>query len=168
MRCPWSSTPRGVRLVRVLRRQPVPVDETGKQMVMRMLRAYPRYSDGLAIDSISLDNGPLPSAAVQVVWRSPDGTLRDPRSVAQRYLGHYWLFPEAGGVTMTPFFLWWSLLYGLSDLARYHPAEWTEVLDVIDSWQAVSIEKALSDALAIVPRLVLEVLLPGEVTPDLP
>lgn len=62
---------------------------------------------------------------------------------------------------MPPLLLWWCLLYALSHLARYHPAAWTAALDPDKSQQAVPIEKALSMALAIVPRLVLLVLSPG-------
>lgn len=60
--------------------------------------------------------------------------------------------------SLSPLMAWWALLYGLSMLARYHPAPWVQALDVDNSRWAVPLEYALDEALEAVPRLVLKVL----------
>ena len=79
------------------------------------------------------------------------------------YLGSYWLLPSLNErrETLPPLPLWWCLLHSLSELARYHPAGWAAELDPNDSTSAVSIEQALSIALAVIPRLVLSTLVPN-------
>jgi hypothetical protein len=57
-----------------------------------------------------------------------------------------------------PLMTWWALLYGLSMLARYHPAPWTEALRADKSRDAVPLEIAMDEALEAVPHLVLEAL----------
>lgn len=59
------------------------------------------------------------------------------------------------GDALSPLMAWWSLLYGLSMLARYYPATWTQALDLDESRWAVALEYALDEALEAVPRLVL-------------
>ena len=59
---------------------------------------------------------------------------------------------------------WWALLYGLSMLARYHPAEWTNALRLDDSPEAVPLRAALDEALVAVPQFVLWALLRDVVT----
>ena len=56
---------------------------------------------------------------------------------------------------LSPLMTWWGLLYGLSMLARYHPAPWTQSLDVDRSKWAVPLEVALDEGLEALPRLVL-------------
>jgi hypothetical protein len=71
-----------------------------------------------------------------------------------------WLRPvlNDSGDRLSPLMTWWALLYGLSMLARYHPAPWTQSLDVDASQFAVPLEVALDEALESVPRLVLRAL----------
>jgi hypothetical protein len=68
-----------------------------------------------------------------------------------------WLRPvlNESGDWLSPLMTWWALLYGLSMLARYHPAPWTRALDVDVCRLAVPLEVALDEALESVPRLVL-------------
>ncbi len=60
---------------------------------------------------------------------------------------------------------WWALLFGLSSLARYHPAPWITLLRRDGNKDAVPLETAMDEALEAVPHLALEALL-GETTSD--
>jgi hypothetical protein len=53
---------------------------------------------------------------------------------------------------------WWTLLFGLSIFARYHPGLWMEALAVDRSELAVPLEAMLDRALSVVPALVHEAL----------
>jgi hypothetical protein len=81
---------------------------------------------------------------------------------APQYRSHddRWLRPTLNDEAdwLSPLMAWWSLLYGLSMLARYHPAPWTTALDVDNSQLAVPLEYALDEALEAVPRLILTAL----------
>jgi hypothetical protein len=91
--------------------------------------------------------------------------------------GGWWLIPRINDVAvafptgdvlktgdvLSPLLLWWCLLHALSQIARYHSAEWLAALDPDDSRFAVPIEQILSTALAVVPRLVLLTLSPGSI-----
>jgi hypothetical protein len=96
-------------------------------------------------------------------WENSEGSRKDVRQVAAKYLGGYWLLPaiNARKETLSPLILWWCLVYAFSDLARYHPAEWTEALDPIRSTEAVPVEKSLELALSLIPRLILTTLVPA-------
>lgn len=47
--------------------------------------------------------------------------------------------------------LWWSLLLGLSSLARYEPGAWTVALDLDRSELAVGLERVLDLQKSIFP-----------------
>lgn len=149
----------------VLRRQEGLVANHAGQAQLRSVleRNYPAYAEGLVIDGIEDEWGPVPGARAELGWASPDGVRRDIRMQTTEYLGSYWMVPSlnAQGDTLHPLLLWWCLLYTLSDLARYHPAEWGAALDPNVSSNAVPIERALMIALSVVPRLVLVTLVPG-------
>jgi hypothetical protein len=68
----------------------------------------------------------------------------------------FYLVPAIGNNNrpMHPLMTWWAVLYTLSMLARYQPAEWSEYVDVDRSSFAVSIEQMLSVALVVVPELI--------------
>lgn len=53
-----------------------------------------------------------------------------------------------------PMMAWWAVLFTLSMLTRYHPAEWTRLVDVNQCEQATAIEFVLDTALAAIPDLV--------------
>lgn len=55
--------------------------------------------------------------------------------------------------------LWWSLLFGLSLLARYEPETWVSALDVERSRAAVPIEAMLDQALEAIPLLLVDAIL---------
>ena len=54
---------------------------------------------------------------------------------------------------------WWALLYGLSMLARYHPADWMRALQVDKHSETVPLHAVLNVALVAVPHYVLDTLL---------
>jgi len=80
-----------------------------------------------------------------------------------RFRGQHWLRPVLGGVQIHPLMAWWALLYMLSILARYHPAEWLAALNLDASPLAVPLDDALEEALEAVPHLVLEAILQDQV-----
>lgn len=49
---------------------------------------------------------------------------------------------------------WWSLLYILSMLTRYHPDVWTAMIDVNQSAFATQLKFALDKAMSAIPDLV--------------
>ncbi len=76
-----------------------------------------------------------------------------------RYSDRQWCRPAvAAGILVSPLMTWWALLYALSILARYEPAEWMGSLDVDKNPLAVPLEMVLQDALEVVPHLVLDAL----------
>ncbi|MEU4219602.1 YaaC family protein [Actinoplanes sp. NPDC026623] len=73
------------------------------------------------------------------------------------YVG--WVIPEvAGGPAPSPLLLWWALLFGLSHLARYHPAAWTSAVDLDKSAEAAPLREVLDMAAEQVPVRVLAAL----------
>jgi hypothetical protein len=69
-----------------------------------------------------------------------------------------WLRPSVGGVGLSSLVSWWTLLFGLSMLARYEPAVWVAVLDYDSADLAAPLDALLDTALARVPELVLATL----------
>ena len=64
--------------------------------------------------------------------------------------------PElAGGLAPTPLLLWWGLLLGLSNFARYEPAAWTAAIDPSTSPLAVALERVMDIAQEQIPKRVL-------------
>jgi hypothetical protein len=74
------------------------------------------------------------------------------------YTGTLYFFPSIAPdqLAMHPLMAWWAVLFALSMLARYHPAEWASHIDVDRSRHAVPLENLLKQAMEIVPRLILE------------
>jgi len=77
-------------------------------------------------------------------------------SVMTRYNEGWYLMPVVAGNTqpLHPLMAWWALLYALSMLARYQPAQWISYIDVNSSAHAVALEALLDEALLAVPRLI--------------
>lgn len=78
-----------------------------------------------------------------------------PNLVHPSYKG-YALPTVAGGACPHPLMLWWTLLIGLSSLARYEPDVWTAAIDPDSSELAVSLERVLDVAAEQVPVRVLQ------------
>jgi hypothetical protein len=76
---------------------------------------------------------------------------------SHRIRGEHWLIPTVGTSfdSLSPFALWWVLLFTLSLIARYEPAIWKRALDPDSSSLAVFIEDALQEATRVVPHLLL-------------
>jgi len=102
-------------------------------------------------------------------WRLPESTgnagLRFEyllTKIAPRDADHArgWLRPSVchNGQIVSPLMTWWALLFGLSNLARYHPESWVEMLAVDTCAASTTFEAMLEDGLAAVPRLVLAAL----------
>lgn len=97
-------------------------------------------------------------------WELPGGPggmedkLDFVRAMTRPYNGSRWLFPAAGpaGRSLHPLMAWWAVLYTLSMLARYQPAEWAGHINVDDSRHAVAVERLLNKAISLVPALIAE------------
>jgi hypothetical protein len=76
-----------------------------------------------------------------------------------------WLRPSVGGVALSSLLTWWTLLFGLSMLARYEPAGWMRALDYDSSELAAPLDRLLDIGLASVPDLVLAAI---AATPEAP
>ena len=109
---------------------------------------------------------------VEVVWEAQGETVGErewefrSHAFEHRIRDQRWLRPDLNdsGNFLLPLMTWWALLYGLSMLARYHPAEWTNALRLDDSPEAVPLRAALDEALFAVPQFVLWALLRDVVT----
>lgn len=64
-------------------------------------------------------------------------------------------FPTVPGeaAALHPLMAWWGVLYALSMLTRFQPAEWTALIDVNKSHHATVVEFVLDAALAAVSDL---------------
>jgi hypothetical protein len=97
-------------------------------------------------------------------WQLPGGSgsledkLGSVRSMTRLYDGARWLFPAAGaaGRSLHPLMAWWAVLYTLSMLARYQPAEWAGHINIDESRHAVAVESLLKRAMSMVPALIAE------------
>jgi hypothetical protein len=80
--------------------------------------------------------------------------------ISQEYLGQRWFFPDVtgSGKPIHPLMSWWAVLFTLSMLARYQPAEWSGHTDVDSGPYAVAIERILSTASRFIPPLVADVI----------
>jgi hypothetical protein len=149
-------------------------DISSRQAIVAELQHYPTARDGKPevipanLDEIVITE-PVPGlgqVAPRVVWIAENQTraARDAimNRVAPPYRSQYQrgVFPELPtGDFLSPLMLWWALLFGLSNLARYEPAVWTAALDLNCSPLAVPLESAMREALDSIPHLVLEALL---------
>jgi hypothetical protein len=57
-----------------------------------------------------------------------------------------------------PFLALWSVLLGLSSLARYEPAAWSKRTDIDKSAEANAVENLLNEAISSVPAVALHLL----------
>jgi hypothetical protein len=71
-----------------------------------------------------------------------------------------YIFPEVvpGKRPLHPLMAWWGVLYTLSMLARYQPAEWASCIDINRSPYANAVEYLLKESRTAVPDLVLATL----------
>jgi hypothetical protein len=69
-----------------------------------------------------------------------------------------WLRPSVGGAQISSLMSWWTMLFGLSMLARYEPGVWTSALNYDTSQLAAQLSAVLEVGLTRIPDLVLEAL----------
>ncbi len=110
----------------------------------------------------------LPDPLPRILWEGASATVQDRAATLDRVAPpcrsrteRYALPRLSTGDHLSVLMLWWTLLFGLSNLARHEPAVWTAALDLNKSPLAVPIESALSEALDSLPHLVLEALVGG-------
>jgi hypothetical protein len=94
------------------------------------------------------------------------GLDRDVAAVEQD--GWCWLRPSVSGVALSSLMTWWTLLFGLSMLARYEPAGWMQALDYESSELAAPLAKLLDIGLDRVPELTLGALIAVSEPPATP
>lgn len=158
-----------------------------KDKIREMIEdVYPTAAAGLVVDSVVNDLPPYTGTRAELSWHNPgqasnDGPLRPANGELTQYLwrgvgGGWWLLPRVNdaeiglpgrgslkrGDVLSPMLLWWCLLHALSQIARYHSADWLAALDPDSSTEAVAIEAMLSTALSVLPRLVLLSLSQGQ------
>ncbi|MEV6182893.1 YaaC family protein [Streptomyces sp. NPDC052015] len=77
-------------------------------------------------------------------------------TITRKYAHQRYLFPAPAGLSesLHPLMAWWAVLYALSMLARYQPAQWAGHINVDDSQHAVPIEKLLERAMGHLPVLI--------------
>jgi hypothetical protein len=141
-------------------------DQLTVDAIRQLLEHYPRAQGW------QLPGGPFFGQQTPQGWktvlawraagRNDDERLAKLSEVAPEYRrrDHHWLRPAVGSRRnyLKPLAAWWILLYGLSMVARYEPAEWADILAVNSSDLAAPLESLLDNAMLDVPQLVLEAL----------
>lgn len=156
----WGQPVTQVRTAVVLDDQPQTADE-----VRRCLARYPlstRVRWEIAGESMGLPHlmKSVTPAGYGVVIDWHVSTL-DEVAPEHRWFDRRWLSPSVEPTVRLapiPLMVWWSLLFGLSILARYHPVEWVQALDVDRSPLAVPLRRAMEEAITALPHLLLEAL----------
>jgi len=148
-----------------------PAVEPNAERILAELEHYPTAADGQPVTAAGTDKvaqvmvpglGILPlvrwSAGGLNAWDHQwrlDEIAPEYRQAKERYA-----IPRLEqGDFLEPLMLWWGLLFGLSNVARYEPALWVKALDVDNSQHATPLEVALDEALLAVPQLILSALL---------
>jgi hypothetical protein len=141
------------------------------EFIKRHLNQYPTAKgwDSPSANDVAVMQDPAAGCGARLQWRLPraSGSAEDRieyllTTVAPRYerFSMGWIRPIVGPNrdSPSPLMTWWAILFALSTLARYHPDQWVEMLNLDHSPDAATLMEILDDALAWVPRLVLEAL----------
>ncbi|MFD7451798.1 YaaC family protein [Kitasatospora sp. NPDC059827] len=104
----------------------------------------------------------IPGTSVVIRWDTgiPDATPEQRSEALTRitttFPGIHYLVPPVAGNDrpLHPLMAWWALLFALSMLACYEPAQWVAHLDVNASRHAVALEHVLDASLTAVPELI--------------
>lgn len=150
------------------------------EAVIGELAHYPSGQDGRP-QCLPGGDGPMPiveysqaanAYAPRVVWHADDATVAalDAKfdEIAPPYQGTLQraLIPRLpNGDYLHPLALWWLVLFGLSNIARYEPDVWVRTLDVDQNALAVPVESAMEEALDSIPHLVLEAIFGEHIAP---
>jgi hypothetical protein len=97
-----------------------------------------------------------------ISWKAPPASGLEITHQGLEERNERWLLPAAehASAPFTPLTAWWVLLFGLSIIARYDPAPWSQVLHLDDSsGYAVPLRLVLDEALTHLPWLVLAALM---------
>jgi hypothetical protein len=149
----------------------VPHSDEWKQCFAEIMSSYPG-TDGIAIPagehSVRPPRSDEQNWRIDVAWldsQDPGGfpTERskeffDRIAPEHRYREDRFLRPAIdadGSAPPSPLMTWWLLLYSFSILARYEPRNWAKILDVDKTRTAVQVQYALTEALTVVPQLVI-------------
>lgn len=97
-----------------------------------------------------------------VNWEMPQGSATASErldyllSMTRDYAGQRYFLPVLAPMSreLHPLMAWWAVLYALSMLARYEPANWVSNISVDNSQHAVSIERLLERAITHLPVLI--------------
>jgi hypothetical protein len=158
----------------LLSRDLEPGSDPWRQRFGEIMKAYPG-TENIAIPATEGSiNPPGPDAqnwGIGVAWLDAQATrdlstaelkeFFDKIAPEYRYQQDRFLRPAIDAddtAPPSPLMTWWLLLYSFSMLARYHPREWTTLLELDKTKNAVLLQYALAEALTVVPHLVLEAL----------
>lgn len=77
-------------------------------------------------------------------------------SMTRGYAWHRFFFPTIHGLSrdLHPLMAWWAVLYTLSMLTRYQPAQWADHINIDEAAEAILIEKLLVLAMEQLPALI--------------
>lgn len=132
----------------------------------QFLGRYPTLSG--SVKRLSRGVGPFGGGgSVQFAYpASANSNYQQREAIAESHSTRYrlhdrFVFPALGAnsAPLHPLLAWWALLFALSMLARYHPESWADHIAVDTSSIAVAIETLLSDALTVVPQILLRTIL---------
>jgi hypothetical protein len=148
------------------------------QAIADQLRHYPSAADGVPDTTRAPNEFGVTERwsggawAPQIIWQASGPTLYERQETLDRVAPLYRsdTFRAAiprlpTGDHLKPLVLWWALLFGLSNMARYEPDNWVKALALNSSRIAVPLEAAMTEALDAIPHLVLEALLQRQVPP---
>nr|WP_225846889.1 YaaC family protein [Streptomyces sp. HPF1205] len=79
-------------------------------------------------------------------------------SMTRGYAGYRFFFPTIKGLVrdLHPLMAWWAVLYTLSMLTRYQPAQWAGHINIDAAAEAILIEKLLALAMEQLPALIVD------------
>jgi hypothetical protein len=91
---------------------------------------------------------------------SDNRTLNELGVASYRFVGDFVVTPVIGSMStgLHPILALWAVLLGLSSLARYEPAAWSNMIDIDRSPEASAIEHLLEEAMESVPAAVFHLL----------
>lgn len=127
------------------------------------LAQYPSLSDAAFMSQpgqpVGLQWHDADSLSVRVRLGEATTYQEESRDIASRT--HEWCgislaYPAVGGSALSahPLLLWWSVLFALSQLARYEPKAWARRTAIASSSDASAIENLLGRALVTLPELI--------------
>lgn len=141
--------------------------------VMAALERYPR-ARGVRAEARKVYGMFGEEETIVLTFPNPDGELRplsdvgdaEPRRTGLAGGGRerYVVRPQIGTGQAAPpsqLMTLWALMYGLSQLARYHPDEWVSALNPDRSPSAVDLEHVLDAGLELVPELLVPAITNG-------